>query len=129
MCHMLLIPIFQKKKSLEDNSQSSSVVGNLFKDQQTATKVCSTSRNRSIHMSHISYILPYFREEKVLEQVEDHQWQETFLRMSHQPQRYFRLVIIRENFFIHMSHIFCCHISEKKEFRNLPSSFRGQRCY
>ena len=125
---MLLIPIFQKKKSSEDNSQSS-VVRNLFKDQPTATKVCSTSGNRSIHMSHISYILPYFGEEKVLELVEERRWEETFLKMSHQPQRYFLLLLIGQNFFIHMSHIFCCHISETKEFGNLPQSFHGQRSY
>ena len=117
MCHMLLIPIFQKKKSSEERFQSS-LVRVLFKDQPTATKVCSTSGNRSIHMSHISYILPYFREEKVLELVGEHPWQETFLKMSYQHQRYFRLVIIGQNFFIHMSHTFCCHISEKKEFGN-----------
>ena len=116
---MLLIPIFQKGNSFQ--SHSNSAVCSLFKDPPTGAKVCSTSGDQSkFPYSYVTYfLLPYFRVEKVWEPSGDRPWQGIFLWMSQRPQRYFQLVIIGQNFFIHMSHISCCHISENKNFRKL----------
>lgn len=125
MCHMLLINIFQKENSSE--SASASVVRNLFKDPPAGPKVCWNSVNWwKFTYSYVTYfVLPYFREH-----VKDRPWQEIFSQMqSHQPQRYFWLVIISQNFIIHIWNISCCHISEKTLVANMQESNHGCWCH
>ena len=124
---ILLMPIFQKRKSSE--TQSESVVRNLFQDQpQTYVRLIIISQNSLIYMSHI-FPIAIFQGRKGSETHGKRFMVKDIFADRPPAPKVFQLVTIGQSFLINMLNISYCHISENKNFGILWETFHGQRRY